>query len=61
MDAIAEFGERKIKLEGEWVCGSFFSIADVFLYSTLTRNGKANQISKKWGNAMSKAYDFKNH
>ena len=61
MDAIAEFGKRKIKLDGEWVCGSFFSIADVFLYSTLTRNGKANQISKKWEKAMSKAYDIKNH
>ena len=59
MDAIAKFSVEKVTLEGEWVCGSFFSIADVLLYSTLTRIRAANQISKKWEKAMTKAYDFK--
>ena len=59
MDSIAKFGKAKVKLEGEWVCGNFFSIADVFLYSTLTRNRAANQISKKWEKAITKSYDFK--
>ena len=60
LDAIVKLGDEKAKLEGEWVCGSFFSIADVLLYSTLTRNRGAKKISKKWEGAMNKAYDFKN-
>ena len=59
MDAIEKYGLEKVKLEGEWICGSYFSIADVYLYSTLTRNKSANQVSKKWEKAMTKAYDFK--
>ena len=57
MDAIATSGRGKVELEGEWVCGDFFSIADLFLYSTLTGSKAASQMPKKWMRAMTKAHD----
>ena len=57
MDAIAKSGQEKVELEGEWVCGDFFSIADLFLYSALAGNRAASQMPKKWQKAMAKAHD----